>query len=162
MVDPLIVSLIYIPYSLSVISLLLISFTVSACAPGDEMTVTFDGDECIYSGPSGIETGTYRITVSNTSGLKGWERICRGNEGYTWEDMLDHDFTDDDDVDDYVEWPSWCMGAPSKSVAESDSSQVVYEYKFRHEGQHFILWEQDNPDAAWRCAPLTVLKAASE
>ena len=81
----------------------------------DAIAVTFDGNECVYSGPSEIEIGAYKITVRNTSGLLGWARICRSDEGYVWQDILNHDFSDDEDADDDIEWPSWCWGRPSES-----------------------------------------------
>ena len=144
------------------LALLLGTVSTAACTADNEMTLTFDGTNCVYEGPSELATGSYQITGIDTSEIQGWVSICRGDEGYSWQDMLDHDFTDDDDVDKFIEWPSWCLAKPSKSVLESDEGRTVNEYKFRHPGLYFLLWEEINQNAAWKCAPLTVVKATSE
>jgi len=86
------------------LTLLSLVIFASACSGNDNIKVTFDGDECVLSGPSDLETGAHLITA--------------------------------------------------------DSDQVVYEYSLRHEGQYFVVWEQNEPDAVWPCAPLTVRTAA--
>jgi hypothetical protein len=141
------------------LTLLLLVIFASACSGNDSIEVTFDGDKCVLSGPSDLETGAHLITVINSSEFQGWMRICRGDKGYVWQDILDFDFRDDADMDTELEWPPWCQGFPSSSVVRADSNQVVYEYKLRHEGQYFVVWEQNEPDAVWPCAPLTVQKA---
>lgn len=85
--------------------------------------------------------------------------MCRGDKGKVWQDVLDFDFGDDEDTDTDIEWPPWCQGMPGSSVVSAESNQVVYEYKLRFEGQYFVIWEQNEPDAAWPCAPLTVRQA---
>ena len=147
--------------SLSILlTLLLLVLLSSGCASDNTLNVSFDGDECVLSGPSDLETGAHLITVENSSENQGWMRICRGDKGYVWQDILDFDFSDDEDIDTELEWPPWCQGFPASSVASADSNQVVYEYKLTHEGQYFVVWEQNEPDAVWPCAPLTVQDAA--
>ena len=145
-----------------VVTMLLLFFLSSACASDNTLKVSFDGNECVLSGPSDLETGAHLIEVQNTSEYQGWMRICRGDDGYIWQDVLDHDFRDDSDVDDDIEWPTWCQGFPSSSVASVESNNVVYEYKLRQEGLYFIIWDQNEPEAAWPCALLTVRKAVVE
>ncbi len=144
-----------------VLTLLLLVIFASACSGNDAIKVTFNGDTCDLSGSSDLETGAHLITVENASELKGWMRICRGDKGKVWQDILDFDFSDDEDTDTNIEWPPWCQGFPGSSVVSAEANQVVYEYKLRFEGQYFVIWEQNEPDAAWPCAALTVQKATS-
>jgi len=110
----------------TLLTLLLLVIFASACSGNDNIKVTFDGDECVLSGPSDLETGAHLITA---------------------------------DSDTELEWPPWCLGFPTSSVASAESNQVVYEYNLRYEGQYFVVWEQNEPDAVWPCAPLTVRTA---
>jgi hypothetical protein len=142
--------------SRTVLVFVLLFVLISACASDDTVKVVFDGEECVLSGPAELETGAHLVDVQNTSESKGWLRICWTREGYTWQDILDFDFTDDEDVDDNIEWPPWCLGNPASSVASADEDSIVYEYKFRHEGMYFFLWEQNDPELAFRCGPLSV------
>lgn len=142
------------------LALLLLALGVSACRGNNDIIVTFDGEECIFSGPSDIETGTYMITVKNKTELTGWMRICRPDEGKVWQDVLQFDFTPDPEGD--LVWPTWCQEFPDSSVANANAENVLHEYKLLQEGQHFVIWEKNIPDGAWPCAPLTVRKAAPE
>jgi len=144
----------------TLLTLLLLVIFASACSGNDNIKVTFDGDECVLSGPSDLETGAHLITVLNSSEYQGWMLICQADKGKVWQDILDFDYDDGADSDTELEWPPWCLGFPSSSVASADSDQVVYEYSLRHEGQYFVVWEQNEPDAVWPCAPLTVRTAA--
>lgn len=142
-----------------VLTLLMLVIFASACSGKDTIKVTFDGDKCVLSGSSDLDTGAHLITVENSSEFQGWMRMCRGDKGKVWQDVLDFDFGDDEDTDTDIEWPPWCQGMPGSSVVSAESNQVVYEYKLRFEGQYFVIWEQNEPDAAWPCAPLTVRQA---
>jgi hypothetical protein len=142
--------------------LVLLLVLLTGCASDDSLKVSFDGSECVLSGPAEVEADAHLIDVQNTTEGKGWLRVCWTKEGYTWQDILDFDFTDDEDVDDRIEWPPWCLGNPSSSVASADEDSVVYEYKLRQEGMYFFLWEQDDPEIAFRCGPLSVVKPEAE
>ena len=145
--------------SIALTLLLLVIFT-SACSGNDSIEVTFDGNKCILSGSSDLELGVHQITVINSSDFQGRMTICRADKGKVWQDILDFDYGDDEDMDSELGWPPWCLGFPSVSVISEDSNQVVYEYTLRDEGQYFVVWEQSEPDAVWPCAPLIVEKAA--
>ncbi len=142
-----------------ILLLLMLVIFASACSGKDTIKVTFDGDDCVLSGSSDLGTGAHRITVENTSQYSGWMRICRGDEGKVWQDVMDYDFGDGEDVDTHIEWPPWCQEFPDSSVVRAEANQVVYEYSLRSEGQYFVIWEQNEPDAAWACSPLTVRQA---
>lgn len=141
------------------LTLLMLVIFASACSGNDTIKVTFNGNKCVLTGPSDLETGAHLITVTNSFEFQGWMRIYRGDKGKVWQDVLDFDFRDDEDMDTELEWPPWCQGFPGSSVVSAESNQVIYEYKLRHEGQYFVVWEQNEPDAVWTCAPLTVRKA---
>jgi hypothetical protein len=142
------------------LALLFLAIGASACRSNDDIIVAFDGNECIYSGPSDVETGSHMITVKNTTELTGWMRICKPDEGKVWQDVLDFDFTPGPEGD-FV-WPAWCQEFPDSSVVNADAIHVLHEYKLLHEGQHFVIWETSKPRGALPCALLTVRKAAAE
>lgn len=142
-----------------VLTLLLLVIFASACSGNDSIKVTFDGNECVLSGSSDLETDVHLITVINSSDFQGRMTICRADKGKVWQDILDFDYGDDADTDSELEWPPWCLGFPGSSVVSEDSNQTAYEYTLRDEGQYFIVWEQNEPDAVWPCAALTVRKA---
>jgi hypothetical protein len=144
------------------LALLLLAIGASACRSDDDIIITFDGNECVFSGPSEVETGTHMITVKNTTELTGWMRICRADEGKVWQDILDFEFTPDPNPEGDLFWPTWCQEFPTSSVANADANHVLHEYKLLNEGQYFVIWEKNKPEGAWPCAPLTVRKAAAE
>ena len=125
-----------------------------------DLVVTFDGSECLYSGPSDIETGAHMVTIKNQTELTGWLRICRADEGKVWQDVLDFEFTPDPNPEGDLYWPAWCEEFPVTSFVNANADNVLYEYEFVHEGQYFVIWEKNKPEGAWPCSPLTVREAA--
>ncbi|MGD2161542.1 MAG: hypothetical protein PVI81_04005 [Anaerolineales bacterium] len=121
-----------------------------------EFEITFDGEECFFTGSPEVQKGKHFVKVRNNSGHQGWMRICRGDDGYVWKDLINHDFRDDEDQDQDIEWPEWCRGFPRSSVASAASDFVIYEYVLRQEGLYFVIWEQNDPDAGWACGLITV------
>ena len=124
-----------------------------------DIVVTFDGNACLYSGPTEIETGTQMVTVKNQTELTGWLRICRANEGKVWQDVLEFEFTPDPNPEGDLYWPAWCEEFPDSSVVNANADNVLYEYEFLNQGQYFVIWEKNKPEGVWPCSPLTVQKA---
>ena len=106
----------------------------SACSGKDTIKVTFDGNKCVLSGHSDLETGAHQISVLNSSEFQGLMLICQADKGKVWQDILDFDYGDGADSDTELEWPPWCLGFPTSSVASEESNQVVYEYNLQIRG----------------------------
>ena len=146
--------------ALALLSLVIGTLACSLDRFDRDIVVTFDGNECLYSGPSDIESGTHMITVKNQTELTGWMRICRADEGKDWQDVLDFEFTPDPNPEGDLYWPTWCQEFPDSSVVNANADHVLYEYKILRDGQYFVIWEKNKPEGAWPCSPLTVRKAA--
>jgi len=89
-------------------------------------------------------------------------RICRGDPGATWQDVLDFDFRDDDDVDEDPEWPTFCKAFRSMSIVSAEKDTLVYELSFSRDGLYFFMWEENESNLVWPCGPLMVVDVAAE
>ena len=125
-------------YVLITLFLVLLS---TSCTSDTDIVITFDGNECIFDGPTEVETGDQIVKVRNTSGDIGNLDICRIDEGFVWQDTLDFIGEPGSEVD----WLHYCMGLPSSKVVDADSDEVVYEYKLKFEGEYHVYWKQTAP-----------------
>lgn len=132
----------------------------ASCASDTDIVITFDGNECIYEGPTEVETGNQIIKVRNTSGANGSLDVCRINEGFGWQDTLD--FIGEPGSE--VEWPHYCPSGAASNVVDADSNEVVHEYKLRYAGEYHAFWKQTGPlpQKTWPCAAFDVIEAAAE
>ena len=144
--------------------LLVVLFLVvcAGCATDDTLTMTFDGSTCELTGTTDLETGEQTIHVVNTSGRQGWMRMYRGDPGTVWQDVVDFDFSDDDDPDEELEWPTFWQAFRSMSVEAVEGDTTIYTLTFRIDGLYFVIWEQNEPEAAWPCGPITVVEASAD
>jgi hypothetical protein len=124
------------------------------------MVVTFDGNDCLFDGPTEVETGDQIIKVRNTSGITGSLDVCRIDEGYDWQDTLD--FIGEPGSE--VGWPIWCRFGADSNVVDADSNEVTHEFKLRFAGEYHAIWKEPGSDKVptWPCAALTVIEAATE
>ena len=82
-------------WSLCILALILfMTLSISVgCQQGDikqDILVTFDGEECIYDGPSVVAEGPRIMTLKNTTEYKSVLGVAKLDEGKTWQDLIDY------------------------------------------------------------------------
>jgi hypothetical protein len=121
--------------------------------------VTFDGNECIVSGPTELSIGEHSFVLKDLSEQNAYLLVSLLHDGKTFQDWLDEQSEPGVFArPSWVEFPSQ-LGAPKKT-----NGGEVWTYILRKEGEHFISVGEDLPDSKrlWFCSPLEVIEAPSE
>ena len=88
----------------------------------DELTVTFEPENCIYDGPPAIQPGEFTLTFENTTDANANLRIYKLEEGKTWDDFVDHY----SEGKTSVSFPSWASIVSHKPVI-SDHRLMIFD-----------------------------------
>ena len=76
--------------------LVLLAILNTACAGSeeavnvDEITVTFEPENCLYDGPEVIRQGELTVIFNNLTDSNGTLRIYKLENGKNWQDFVDH------------------------------------------------------------------------
>ncbi len=57
---------------------------------GASLTVTFDGDTCVYDGPTELPPGEVTVTLINDSNKTSYVEMAKLQDGVTFEDVTAH------------------------------------------------------------------------
>ena len=108
--------------SLMAVGLFLLAACSTEVAGGDSRVVqlTFDGEQCIYEGPSVLSAGEVEVVYHNESSEAGFFWIGRLFEGRTSQDMIDSIADDPSAVK-----PSWAVSVRAQPVLAANTSSTV-------------------------------------
>jgi len=112
--------------------------------------ITWDGNECIVSGPSEVPTGQYLFIWNNLSdepAVEFW--VSQILDGKTYQDVLDLQ----DEPGDYVPKPSFISNAPGYF----DNDDEVWRIMLGESGDYYIVLGHKH--WMWHCVPLQVFEA---
>ena len=131
--------------------------TATPLALVEAIEVTFDGNECIVTGPTELPTGEHSFLLKDLSGQAQVLYVPHLLDGKTFQDMVD--LQSEPGV--YYPKPSWCIHAEATRewIAEGED---LYTFYLNKEGEHAILLGSWYPLSLWFCAPLKVMEAPSE
>ncbi|MCK5053553.1 MAG: hypothetical protein KAR65_04710 [Anaerolineales bacterium] len=137
---------------------LVILLLATACAtsqPGPTEDVieygelSFDGSECIVSGPARIPTGNYRIVFYDTSEQPGIQLYLVGlDEGKTIQDLIDRQI----EPGEWVPKPDWAFyGTRQWFPADKEWVHIISEV-----GDYVIYVSSESPAFLWFCSQIKV------
>jgi hypothetical protein len=144
-----------------IISLLVVALLMTTCASGDEpYEVTFDGNECVYSGPTELPTGEHLFIYKDLSDKELDLWAARFLDGHTAQEYLDLQ----SEPGEYYEKPSWSI-EPRQQGTGGDASEdgEIFTLHTDVEGEYVIALGSMNPFSLWNCTPpLMVIEAPSK
>jgi hypothetical protein len=136
-----------------VVLLLVTACATSQPAPPEEIIeygeLSFDGTECIVSGPTKIPTGNYIIAFNDTSVQPGIQLYVTGlDEGKTMQDLIERQ----SEPGEWVPKPEWAFyGTRQWSPAEKEWVHIISQA-----GEYVIYVNSESPDFLWFCSQITV------
>ena len=145
-----------------IISLLIVTLLMSACARNAEMIeVTFDGNDCIVTGPTELPAGEHTTIFIDQTDLVAELYLLNLEEGKTTQDILDGQ-------SEPGEWylnPGWVFydRRISTDSEESNGERVdTITWDLDKVGEHPIACYVPSPEKMWFVAHLWVVEAQSE
>jgi hypothetical protein len=113
--------------------------------------LSFDGRECIVSGPAEVPTGEYRIVFNDTSEQPGLQLYVIGlDEGKTIQDLRDRQ----SEPGHYVPKADWAYYPPRQwSAADKDWEHILSEA-----GEYVIYVVSESANFLWFCSQITVFE----
>jgi len=128
--------------------------TATPLALVEAIEVTFDGNECIVTGPTELPVGEYDFILKDLSeeNVRLWVSLLL--DGKTFQDLVDlHEW------ESGVHWdkPSWVKRADM--IRRGDQ---VFTFILKKEGEYAIYLGTSQPFMIWFCAPIMIIEASSQ
>ena len=146
-----------LPHSVTlVIIAILAALLLAACASGDDgiddgvLRLTFDGESCIYEGPTTLKAGPVTLLFFNESETTAYAGVVKHTGDKTIQDMID--YTGEEPSSKHA--PSWTQviyAYVNVLAGESSTWEGVLE-----SGIHTIVCIRILPHGAWFGTGLTV------
>lgn len=115
--------------------------------------ITFDGNECTFSGPTEVPTGEYTLVLNNLSVQNIRMGVVRLIDGKTYQDMVNLQ----SEPAEYIPFIPW-ISFPFYFTFDHE----VYTYSLDEVGEHFISVQDGLKTHMWLCAPFQVIGVSSD
>lgn len=125
----------------------------------EAIEVTFDGSECVVTGPTELPMGEYDFILKDLSeeNVDLWVSLLR--DGKTFQDLLDRQ----SEPGEYLPKPSWVLHDSSIRRGWNESVDgEVFTFMLNKEGEHAIYIGGYSPETLWFCAPIMIIEASSQ
>lgn len=127
-----------------------VSTTTTDVRPIVPMTLTFDGEGCIFDGPTELTPGPVKYTFVNQSNVPAVQNFVEVLEGKTHEDMITHNGPEPF----ATHHPSWSRELGTWWTTKAGASKSWRKYL--EPGSYFMVCGQEQPLLAWNGPWLTV------
>ena len=140
---------------------------VGCGSPSEEqLVITFDGNECVVSGPSELAVGEQPIILKNTTEKNLTLGFNQFLDGHTYQDLVDHlnqlggkaDISGSDRPD-WVNFRATSFMGYEKG--ETTGEEIITLY-IKNEGDHGIELYEIATETVWLCGPIEVVEAPPE
>ena len=126
-----------------------------------EFEITFDGKDCIVTGPTEVPAGKHTFMFIDISDMKGELWLHNLDDGKTIQDCLDLQ----SEPGEWYPMQSWAHSdvCYSHKTQESNGKRVSIEVWILNKvGEHNIMCYVHSPKMIWFAAPIIVVEAPSE
>jgi hypothetical protein len=144
-----------------VISILVFVLMISACANNDKpFDVTFDGEECTYTGPTELSMGVQKFAYKNISDREDVDLWAyRLLDGKAFQDLLDLQ----SEPGEYFPKVSWIVHPRKSGEGDESNGGIVFTLDLDIEGEYILLAGSYGPENIWICyPPIQAIEAPSE
>lgn len=123
--------------------------------------VTFDGSECIVSGPTELPVGEYHFVLENLRKPHYLLYMARFVDGKTFQDLLDLQSEPGEYVP-YDSRSSWFVETINTVEWNESNSTYVYTFFLDKEGEYYIQLGRSVSQDLWYCGSLMVTEVPSD
>jgi hypothetical protein len=149
---------------LTILTSVFLTFILSGCGISSikpDFEVTFDGEDCLVSGPDELPPGDHTFKFIDKSGFGGELWLVYLKEDKTFQDHLDLQ----SEPGEWYPKPPWVSydSRVSGESEESDGMRVDTEiWRLDRIGEHTLLCYVPSPAMLWFAAPLMIVDTPSK